>query len=276
MFNMQQKIGIILGSGNLPYKIVSCCKKTQKNFFLLAFYDQTPPDLVKDYPHEWVNLGEINKAFSILKAQNVTDVVFCGKINRPSFSSLKLDKRGASMMAKLALRGMGDDAVLKAIIQEIEKDGFSFLGVQEILKDLFVAEGLLTELAPSENDLNNIEKGRSVLNSLSKEDVGQGVVIQEGRIIGIEAAEGTDALIKRSYALTQTGLPPVFVKLKKLHQEDRADLPVIGTDTIMHLKEAGFAGLAIQADNTILIDKLAIIEKANALKLFIVAIANKI
>ena len=38
-----------------------------------------------------------------------------------------------------------------------------------------------------------------ILNNNSKFDIGQSIIMQQGSVIGIEAVQGTDNLIKQSY-----------------------------------------------------------------------------
>jgi UDP-2,3-diacylglucosamine hydrolase len=269
---MKSKLGIIAGSGGLPVKIISICKQTGRDFFVLAFHDQTDEDLVEGLPHEWAHLGEVNKALSALTNAGAEEVVFCGRINRPSLSSLKLDKRGAKMMAKLALKGMGDDAVLKAIMKEVEKEGLTPVGVQDVIGGILATEGKFGTHTPDEQALQDIKRGREVLQSMSTADVGQAVVIQEGMVLGVEAIEGTDELIKRSGTLKRPGSKGILVKMRKLNQDERADLPTVGPETVKQIKDAGLGGIAVETGGTIIIDREELITLADQSGIFIVGV----
>ena len=65
---------------------------------------------------------------------------------------------------------------------------------------------------------------------------------------------------------------PVLIKLTKLNQDTRVDLPTIGLDTIKLLISSGFSGLAIQSNLTIILEKDKVINLANKNKLFITSI----
>jgi len=62
------------------------------------------------------------------------------------------------------------------------------------------------------------------------------------------------------------------VKMAKQKQSQKADLPTIGLDTIANLAKAGFVGLAIEFNKTIILQKHETIELANRLGLFVVVI----
>jgi DUF1009 family protein len=62
------------------------------------------------------------------------------------------------------------------------------------------------------------------------------------------------------------------VKLCKPQQEARADPPTIGPATMLHAAKAGFSGIAIEAGNTLVIDRDETLAAADLAGLFLVAI----
>ena len=78
----------------------------------------------------------------------------------------------------------------------------------------------------------DIRRGVAVARALGAVDVGQGCVVQQGMVLAVEAAEGTDAMLARCAALARPGRGGVLVKLVKPGQDRRADLPTIGPETI--------------------------------------------
>ena len=94
-----------------------------------------------------------------------------------------------------------------------------------------------------------------MVRALGAVDVGQGAVVQQGLVLGVEAIEGTDALLDRCGGLRREGAGGVLVKLVKPGQDRRIDLPTIGPVTIEHAAAAGLAGIAIEAGGTIVVDR---------------------
>ncbi len=92
-------------------------------------------------------------------------------------------------------------------------------------------------------------------------------------MLGVEAIEGTDALLARCGGLRREGPGGVLVKIAKPAQERRADLPTIGTRTIAAASAAGLRGIAVEAGSTIVIDQPGVIEAADRAGLFVVGIA---
>jgi DUF1009 family protein len=64
----------------------------------------------------------------------------------------------------------------------------------------------------------------------------------------------------------------VLVKLCKPQQDERADLPAIGRQTVEKAHAAGLAGIAIEAGRALLLDRAETIALADQLGLFIYGI----
>ncbi len=112
-----------------------------------------------------------------------------------------------------------------------------------------------------------------VARALGALDVGQAVVVQQGMVLGVEAIEGTDALIARCGPLRRAGGGGVLVKLAKPGQERRADLPTVGPRTVTNAAASGLRGIAVEAGSTLMIDRAAVVAAADAAGLFVVGIA---
>ena len=178
------------------------------------------------------------------------------------------------MFAKIARVWGRDDALLSLIVNELEDEGFRVVGADDVLGDLLVEAGPLGRLVPTPQAAADIDIGVKVIAALGALDIAQAVVIQHGRVLGIEAAEGTDALIDRCAALQSSEWPgAVLVKLRKPGQERRVDLPAIGAPTIARAADAGFVGIAIESAGTLVMDRGAVISSADQRGLFVIAIS---
>lgn len=138
------------------------------------------------------------------------------------------------------------------------------------MREVLAPEGPLGKVMPNKQAQRDIEIGVKVAHAIGAYDVGQAVIVKNGQILGVEAAEGTDGLIFRCAALAGDGLGGVLVKAKKPYQDSRVDLPAIGIKTIENVHQAGFEGIAIEAGGSVVIDKKAVVNKADALGIFLV------
>ncbi len=266
---MSSHIGIIAGSGDLPSKLIEACKRDNKNVFVVALKGQADKSLVKSIPHQWIKLGETQKAITALKDNNVVDVVFAGSVRRPSITEIKPDTRTLKMFKKLGFSALGDDRLLKSIAEELETDGLKIIGAHEIEPDILSPSGMMTEKEVSKEDAEDIKYGIKVIKQLGELDVGQGAIVQRGIVLGVEAIEGTDNLIKRCSKIRRKGDGGVLVKGVKPQQDKRFDLPTIGTRTIRNAHKAGLVGVAVEAGASIILKREATIRLAHKLGMFI-------
>lgn len=269
---MADKLGILAGGGQLPVRVIEACRATGRDFFVLAFEGQTDTATVTDTAHAWVRLGAVGDALSRLKEAGVRDVVMAGPVKRPSLDSLRPDWRGAMFLAKVGARAFGDDGLLSAVVRELEGEGFRVLGADDVFESLRTPSGPCGEHRPDPAAQIDIDRGVAVLQALGRLDVGQAVIVQQGVVLGIEAIEGTDALIERCAALRRTGLGGVLIKISKPGQERRVDLPTIGVSTIGRAAASGLRGIALEAGRSLIIDRAAVARAADAAGLFVVGI----
>jgi hypothetical protein len=127
-------------------------------------------------------------------------------------------------------------------------------------------------MAPDAAARLDIEVGVRAVRRIGELDIGQAVVVQDGRVLGVEAIEGTDALLARVKALKPEGPGGVLVKMKKPGQDRRADLPVVGDRTVRGVIEAGLAGLAVHAGHCLLVSRSAMVSMADGAGRFIIGV----
>ena len=266
------KLGIIAAKGDLSKKLLEYAKE-KFELFIVALHGETDPALLVGIDHIWISIGEIGKADAAMQAAQVERLIFVGSLQKPDLFSLKVDLLGAKLLAKITKdKFFGDNKLLSSLTEFLEDQGFKVIGVDEILKDLVVGAANFTLLSPNEQDQLDIELAIKVVKTLGGLDIGQGAIVQNGIVLGVEAIEGTDNLIKRCGELRRaTNYGGVLVKLSKPGQELRMDLPTIGINTIKNIHEAGFKGIVIEANKAIFLDLEEAIIYDNEHQLYIVA-----
>jgi UDP-2,3-diacylglucosamine hydrolase len=266
------RLGIIAGSGGLPRRIVDCCRAAGRDLFVLALEGAAEPQAVEGVPHAWCRLGAAAKGLALLRENKVTDLVLAGGINRPSLAALRPDWRTARLFARLGYRALGDDGLLSAVVDELEREGFRVVGPEQLLVSGLAAEGPIGRGEPDAQATTDIEHGLCVARVLGALDIGQAVVVQQGLVLGVEAIEGTDALLRRCAELRRDGPGGVLVKAEKPGQEQRADRPTIGPRTVALAAAAGLRGIAVEAGATIVIDRDEVAAAADRAGLFVVGV----
>ncbi len=266
------KLAILAGGGTLPARIAKAVRGQGREVFIVAFDGHTDPETVAGLPHVWSRFGAAGTILRRLHEEGVGEVVLAGPVKRPSFTELMPDWRTARFLARVGTRALGDDGLLRAVVREVEEDGFRVVGLHDLLKDLLTVIGPVGRLVPDGDAERDIVRAVEVARAMGALDVGQGAVVQQGIVLAVEAIEGTDAMLDRCAALARPGPGGVLVKVKKPKQDRRIDLPTMGITTVEKAAAAGLRGIAVEAGGSLLVDRSAVAEAADRLGLFVVGI----
>jgi DUF1009 family protein len=127
----------------------------------------------------------------------------------------------------------------------------------------------LSKRQPSSEEVRDITYGRRIANTLAGLDVGQSVAISDGACVAVEAMEGTDAMLERAASLVN-GKALRLVKVSRRRGHLLFDVPVAGPETIEVMHKTGTTALAVDAGRTLLLDREAMLARANECKIAIV------
>lgn len=270
---MPDILAVIAGGGDLPLRLVDACRASGRTVVVVALEGQADADSFTTGPDlRWFRLGAGGAILAWLKEKGATEVVMAGRVRRPTIAELRPDARTLQFFARVGLKALGDDGLLRAVTDELSAEGLRVVGVQDILDDLLTPAGQLGRHGPDRQAMADIRHGVRTARVLGQADVGQAVVVQQGLVLGVEAIEGTDALIRRCGGLRRAGPGPVLVKVRKPQQDRRLDLPTIGPETVMRCIEAGFAGIAAETGGTLSIDRDRIVQLADNAGLFVIGV----
>ena len=227
---MSTRIGLIAGSGQLPAMFASAAREQALSVVAVAHQGETDPgleSLVDSF--SWVRVGQLHRIVTTLRAAGIDRAVMAGAIGKlKALSEARPDRGALSVMFQL--RTLGDDELLRAIARYFETHGIEIVSATEFLPRAMAPEGLLAGPALSSQQNKDVELGLKVAELLGRADVGQTVVVRQGTVLAMEAAEGTDETIRRGGQLGGRG--SVVVKRCKPGQDLRFDLPAIGPHTM--------------------------------------------
>jgi DUF1009 family protein len=269
-------VGLIAAGGVMPFAVADSLIARGIQPVLFALRGSCDPVKVARFRYHWISIGQISRLTKLLRSENCRDLVFIGTLVRPALSEIRLDWGTLRVIPRVlaAFRG-GDDHLLSGIGGILEQDGFRMVGIKDVAPELLMPEGCLTRSSPDENAAADIARGREVLHALSPFDIGQAAVVIDGHVVGVEDIEGTDGLLARVARLRTEGrirartARGALVKAPKSGQDLRFDLPTMGPRTVEGAAVAQLAGIAIVAGNTVVVDPQAVIEAADAAKLFV-------
>ena len=272
---MKAPLVLIAGLGELPVAIADNAVATGQGVYVIRLRGFEEPGL-GTHPGSVLGLGEVGAVIEHLKAAGCKDIVFAGNVSRPDFKSLKLDLRGIALLPKVISQARkGDDALLRVLIGEFEKNGFNVIGSDVAHASLVAPRGLIAGPTPSESMILDIQVAAKVAAATGALDIGQGCIVCDGLVLAVEAQEGTDDMLRRCASLPEAirgsaaQRRGVLVKRPKPVQERRIDLPTTGVSTIELAAAAGLAGVAVEAGGALMLNRSRMEQRAVELGVFI-------
>lgn len=272
------RLGLIAGGGGLPLEIAEHCRRIGRPVFVIRLKGFAEPALA-GFDGADVGLAELGKCIKALKRAACEAVCLAGRVTRPDFATLAPDLRGLTALpAVIAAARRGDDALLRFLLGEFEKEGFAVEGAETVMRELSLSTGPLGRHAPSPEQLADAERALEVARAIGRLDIGQGAVVCDGLVLAVEAQEGTDAMLARVAALPAElrghagERRGVLAKAPKPIQETRVDLPTMGLATVRAAAGAGLAGVVGEAGRLLVLDRSEVVALADELGLFILGV----
>ncbi len=264
-----ERLGIIAGGGPLPAIAAREARMQGLKVVAVAIEEAASSDLADEVDSiSWVGAGQLGRLIAALKREGVADAVMLGKIPLTLlFSRARTDLEG--ILFYLKLKDRRGDSILAGVGDVLTKAGITLHDCRPFLSSVVLRKGLLTARAPAFEEQRDITFGREIARAIATLKIGQTVVVKRRTVLAVEAIEGTDATIRRGGKLGNGGV--VVVKVGRLDEDTRFDLPVVGPDTMAALEEAGATALALDADQTLILDREKVVEIADRIGMAIVA-----
>lgn len=274
-------LGIVAASGGLPVQIARSAAADGRPVHIAGLDGLHHPDIA-EFSHVTIKWGQVGRLVSFLRDNGVTDVVIVGAVDqRPDIRQLAFDATAMRFLPKIlsTMTKGGDDAVLRAVIDRFEEFGFVVVGAHEVDPTVTARIGKVAGPAPKLPD----EDGRVAMRAataLGALDIGQGAVSIDQRVVAVEAAEGTDQMIERVRSLRENrrvgwkGRRGVLAKRAKPNQDLRVDMPVIGPRTVRAVAAAGLAGIVIEAERVMIVERVETVRLAEETGTYILAAAT--
>ncbi len=258
---MKRAVGLIAGNGRLPTVLAAAVKEEGYPVIAIGHRGATEENLGElVHTLHWIHVGELEKMIELLKGEGVKRVLFAGGIPKTLFfSGVKPDARAIRVLSRLPDRK--DDAILRAVAEELEGEGIRVVSPLSFLKRAVAPPGCWTKRKPTDREERDMAFGWGIAKKVGRLDIGQCIVVKEQMVLAVEAVEGTDETIRRGGKLGRGDV--MVIKVFKPRQDPRLDLPVIGPLTIKTLEEAGASSLVVEAGKTIVVDREEVIRQAD-------------
>ncbi len=256
------RYGMIAGNGRFPILALEAARSLGHEVVVIAIKEeadkQVEPLAASCF---WISLGELSRLIDICRRERITQLMMCGQVKHTSlFSAIRPDWRLIKLLASLDRRNT--DALIGGVAKVLEDEGIRLADSTLLLKPLLAAQGVLTRRQPTKAEQQDVDYGRRIAHALAAFDIGQSAAICERACVALEAMEGTDAMLARAAGLVN-GRPLTLVKAATRRRHLLFDVPAVGPQTIVTMRETGTTILAVDAGRTLLLDRDEMLRLAN-------------
>lgn len=268
---MNKTCAIIAGAGSFPFHVAEHARSTGARVIALGIEGWVDAALASHVDaYEEIAIGQLGRLIERLKAHQVRQVVMAGKITKGVLLDPRVRFDAEAIQALGRAGGTSVNAVLGAVAARLAQEGIALLDSSTFLQRELCPAGVLTRRRPTPEEDASISVGIGIARHMAALDVGQSLAVKGRVVVAVEALEGTDAMLQRAGQVAGPGC--VLVKTASPTQDRRFDLPVIGLTTLEVAAQAGVTCLALEAGSTLLLEKDALIQKADAAGLSIIGV----
>jgi UDP-2,3-diacylglucosamine hydrolase len=274
-------VAVVCGGGSLPATVADALVGQGRGVVMFPLHGWADPAAIERFRHHWIHIGQLGRFSRLARSEGCRDLVLIGTLVRPTIRQLRLDIETLRVMPRIirAYRG-GDDHLLSGIGRILEDYGFRLVGAHEVAPQILAPLGHVGRFAPTPRDEADITRALALLAATGPFDVGQAAVVADGRVLAVEAAEGTDHMLahiaemRRGGRIRSAAGTGVLVKAPKPSQDRRFDLPTVGPSTVEHIAAAGLAGLAVVAGGVIIVEPARVMALADKANIFVAGVRD--
>jgi DUF1009 family protein len=243
------KSAIVAGEGVLPVEIAK--RLTLQGFPPLVITLRGDGQVFGGISDPLVRLRypSLSRVIKEVRRHGVQNVILAGRVPKKLIYVPALFD--PLILKLLARSGRDDHSLLASVVEALEKEGITVVPYWHILREYLASEGSMGHRPPTANEIRDFQYGATVLKATLPCSFGQALVVADGAVVAVEAMEGTDATIRRAGELVPKG---VLVKMMRMDQDTRYDLPTVGPETIENMAKAGLTCLAVEAKRTLILD----------------------
>jgi UDP-2,3-diacylglucosamine hydrolase len=265
---VERVLGVMAGAGVLPARMAREARR--QGWRVIAFAFAEAPDLAATadvvVPSRLAELGDV---VGLLQRHAVSAVILSGKFWLADVIATDARDEISGTLASRA-GALTDANIATAITATLGGLGIALLDQRPFLGDWVAAEGCWSARQPTGDEWADVRRGLAVARLVAEASVGQTVVVRRGAVSAVEAMEGTTETIRRGTRLGGAGA--VVVKATAPAHDYRFDTPGIGVETVDVAAAGRAAVIAVEAGRVLVVDRDAVIRRADAAGLALVGV----
>jgi UDP-2,3-diacylglucosamine hydrolase len=269
-------LGLIAGEGAFPFLVARGARAQGRKVVCAALQGCADPALADEVDSfRTVGVARMSAWIRFLGRHGVTDAIMVGRVRKSHLHSRMWwltflpDLRTLSLYFRRVRRDKRDHAVLLAIADELASAGIQLMDSTRYTPEHLATPGVMGTVQPTPAQLADADFGLPLARLISTHDIGQSLAIVDKDVLAVEAVEGTDRMIERAGQFCK-GRHWTLIKVANANRDLRFDVPTVGTTTLHNLHKAGCRCLVLEAKQTILLEKPAVLKLADQLGIAVV------
>jgi DUF1009 family protein len=272
-------LGLIAGGGRLPLLVAAGARRAGLRVVCVGLVDNAASELADEVDVFYtVAIARPGGWIRKLRRHGVTRTIMVGLVAKNRiYTRWRILRYLPDWRAfriwywRLRKKNKQDDLVLGALADELATGGILLENSTMYCEEHLACEGVMTKRQPGPLVKADIEFGWPMVKKLGELDIGQAIAVKEREVIAVEAIEGTANMIERAGKFCKAG-GWTLIKSSKPDQDQRFDVPCVGPETIEGLARSGGRCLVVEADKTLIIDKVETIQLADELGIAVVGV----
>ncbi|HVX83334.1 MAG TPA: UDP-2,3-diacylglucosamine diphosphatase LpxI [Phycisphaerae bacterium] len=270
-------LGLIAGQGALPLETARGMRAAGWRVICAAMGGQARVEELRPLCDRLYMVGmlRLNQWVRVLKRNGCREAVMVGRVGKGEmYQRFHLfryvpDWRTARVWFLRSRHDKRTATLLKALADELECGGVKLIDGRPFVPESLASVGVMGRVQPTAGMMADIEFAWPLLKKLNELLIGQAVTCMDREIIAVEAVEGTDRLIERTGQFCRRK-GWVLCKASNPNQDMRFDVPTVGVKTVEKLASLGGRALVVEAGRTIMLEKGAMIARAEELGVAVV------
>jgi DUF1009 family protein len=263
---------LIAGSGLYPRLVLRGARAAGvPRVAVAAFHGETDPALADEADSVvWLKVGQLGKLIQTAREAACPSAIMAGQLAPSNLFQLRPDFRALVILARLRERNA--ETLFGAVADELARVSVAVLPATTYMEEHLASPGVMAGPRLKPRHRQDLDYGFRIAKEVSRLDIGQTVVVKNGTVLAVEGFEGTNDCLLRGGTLGRGDA--TMVKVSKPAQDLRFDVPVIGEVTLQTAHEAGLRRLGVEAGRCLLLDRPAVLRRADALSLTLYGIES--
>ena len=253
----------------MPYIAAREALRKGEDIRIFPFTTEEPPEDLKQYCRPVILTKIFSSTIRAMHKERIRRLILLGKAHRNLlYGKHRFDLRLLLILAQMP--DQNDTTIYRELRKLFLNRGIEILPQSAYLQKLFLPVGRYGRRC-RRSELRDVSYALAYAREINRLDIGQTVVVGRRCVLAVECAEGTNDCIRRGGELFHRK-GAVVCKVAKSDHDPCFDIPTTGSNTLEAMKESGCRVLAIEAQQTFVLNPETFLLTASRLGITVLAL----